>query len=87
MHCIFRHKHITLALLISVKNCQDYVGLGVLRKARILLHLCVLFQVYSVEEEMRELLQEMANNKKVMESKIRRLTHALNDIQQGFEGY
>ncbi|XP_032929067.1 leucine-rich repeat and coiled-coil domain-containing protein 1 isoform X1 [Catharus ustulatus] len=44
-------------------------------------------KVYSVEEEMRELLQEMANNKKVMESKIRRLTHALNDIQQGFEGY
>ncbi|XP_014726228.1 PREDICTED: leucine-rich repeat and coiled-coil domain-containing protein 1 [Sturnus vulgaris] len=44
-------------------------------------------KVYSVEEEMRELLQEMANNKKAMESKIRRLTHALNDIQQGFEGY
>ncbi|KAF4797988.1 Leucine-rich repeat and coiled-coil domain-containing protein 1 [Turdus rufiventris] len=42
-------------------------------------------KVYSVEEEMRELLQEMANNKKAMESKIRRLTHALNDIQQGFE--
>ncbi|NXH53156.1 LRCC1 protein, partial [Rhabdornis inornatus] len=39
-------------------------------------------KVYSVEEEMRELLQEMANNKKAMESKIRRLTHALNDIQQ-----
>lgn len=42
----------------------------------------VLFQVYCVEEEMRQLLQEMANNKKAMESKIRRLTHALNDIQQ-----
>ncbi|NWV50774.1 LRCC1 protein, partial [Daphoenositta chrysoptera] len=39
-------------------------------------------KVYSVEEEMRELLQEMANNKKTMENKIRRLTHALNDIQQ-----
>ncbi|NXP39515.1 LRCC1 protein, partial [Leiothrix lutea] len=39
-------------------------------------------KVYSVEEEMRELLQEMANNKRAMESKIRRLTHALNDIQQ-----
>ncbi|NXQ55355.1 LRCC1 protein, partial [Anthoscopus minutus] len=39
-------------------------------------------KVYSVEEEMRELLQEMANNKKAMENKIRRLTHALNDIQQ-----
>lgn len=63
------------------------MGLGVLRKARILFHLCVLFQVYSVEEEMRELLQEMANNKKAMENKIRRLTHALNDIQQDFEDY
>ncbi|NXD32861.1 LRCC1 protein, partial [Copsychus sechellarum] len=42
-------------------------------------------KVYSVEEEMRELLQEMANNKKAMENKIRRLAHALNDIQQGFE--
>ncbi|NWW39302.1 LRCC1 protein, partial [Panurus biarmicus] len=39
-------------------------------------------KVYSVEEEMRELLQEMANNKKAMENKIRRLTQALNDIQQ-----
>ncbi|NWV78658.1 LRCC1 protein, partial [Dasyornis broadbenti] len=39
-------------------------------------------KVYCVEEEMRELLQEMANNKKAMENKIRRLTHALNDIQQ-----
>lgn len=47
----------------------------------------MLFQVYSVEEEMRELLQEMANNKKAMENKIRRLTHALNDIQQDFEDY
>ncbi|NXM26269.1 LRCC1 protein, partial [Oxyruncus cristatus] len=39
-------------------------------------------KVYSVEEEMRELLQEMANNKKAMENKIRLLAHALNDIQQ-----
>ncbi|NXC05570.1 LRCC1 protein, partial [Orthonyx spaldingii] len=39
-------------------------------------------KVYCVEEEMRELLQEMASNKKAMENKIRRLTHALNDIQQ-----
>ncbi|XP_017586527.1 PREDICTED: leucine-rich repeat and coiled-coil domain-containing protein 1 [Corvus brachyrhynchos] len=44
-------------------------------------------KVYSVEEEMRELLQEMANNKKAMENKIRRLTHALNDIQQDFEDH
>ncbi|NXT70478.1 LRCC1 protein, partial [Chaetops frenatus] len=42
-------------------------------------------KVYSIEEEMRELLQEMASNKKAMENKIRRLTHALNDIQQDFE--
>ncbi|XP_071410357.1 leucine-rich repeat and coiled-coil domain-containing protein 1 isoform X2 [Pithys albifrons albifrons] len=39
-------------------------------------------KVYAVEEEMRELLQEMANNKKAMEKKIRVLTHALNYIQQ-----
>ncbi|NXG66805.1 LRCC1 protein, partial [Hemiprocne comata] len=39
-------------------------------------------KVYCVEEEMRQLLQEMANSKKAMEHKIRRLTHALNDIQQ-----
>ncbi|XP_068789218.1 leucine-rich repeat and coiled-coil domain-containing protein 1 isoform X2 [Struthio camelus] len=39
-------------------------------------------KVYHVEEEMRQLLQEMANNKKSMENKIRRLTTALNDIQQ-----
>ncbi|XP_041268695.1 leucine-rich repeat and coiled-coil domain-containing protein 1 [Onychostruthus taczanowskii] len=44
-------------------------------------------KVYSVEEEMRELLQEMANSKKAMENKIRRLTSALNDIQQDFEDY
>ncbi|NWU94157.1 LRCC1 protein, partial [Upupa epops] len=39
-------------------------------------------KVYCVEEEMRQLLQETANNKKAMEHKIKRLTHALNDIQQ-----
>ncbi|NXX88688.1 LRCC1 protein, partial [Centropus bengalensis] len=39
-------------------------------------------KVYYVEEEMRQLLQETANNKKAMENKIRRLTHALNDLQQ-----
>ncbi|KAM9023425.1 leucine-rich repeat and coiled-coil domain-containing protein 1 isoform 1-T1 [Ara ararauna] len=39
-------------------------------------------KVYCVEEEMRQLLQEMANHKKAMENKIRRLTHALNDFQQ-----
>ncbi|XP_025056028.1 leucine-rich repeat and coiled-coil domain-containing protein 1-like [Alligator sinensis] len=40
-------------------------------------------KVYQVEEEMRHLLQETANNKKSMEEKIRRLTSALSDIQQG----
>ncbi|NWS71543.1 LRCC1 protein, partial [Crotophaga sulcirostris] len=39
-------------------------------------------KVYYVEEEMRQLLQEMASNKKAMENKMRRLTHVLNDIQQ-----
>ncbi|XP_057282176.1 leucine-rich repeat and coiled-coil domain-containing protein 1 isoform X1 [Pezoporus wallicus] len=39
-------------------------------------------KVYCVEEEMRQLLQEMAYHKKAMENKIRRLTHALNDFQQ-----
>ncbi|XP_035402351.1 leucine-rich repeat and coiled-coil domain-containing protein 1 [Cygnus atratus] len=39
-------------------------------------------KVYCVEEEMRQLLQEMANNKKTMENKIRRITSALSDIQQ-----
>ncbi|NXG68662.1 LRCC1 protein, partial [Baryphthengus martii] len=39
-------------------------------------------KVYCVEEEMRQLLQETANNKKAMEDKLRRLTHALNDLQQ-----
>uniref|UniRef100_A0A8B9SPF6 Leucine-rich repeat and coiled-coil domain-containing protein 1 n=1 Tax=Anas platyrhynchos TaxID=8839 RepID=A0A8B9SPF6_ANAPL len=39
-------------------------------------------KVYCVEEEMRQLLQEMANNKKAMENKIRRITSALSDIQQ-----
>ncbi|NXJ71440.1 LRCC1 protein, partial [Rostratula benghalensis] len=39
-------------------------------------------RVYYIEEEMRQLLQETANNKKAMENKVRRLTQALNDIQQ-----
>ncbi|NXL95373.1 LRCC1 protein, partial [Alectura lathami] len=39
-------------------------------------------KVYYVEEEMRQLLQETANNKKAMEDKIRRITSALSDIQQ-----
>ncbi|NXS97050.1 LRCC1 protein, partial [Jacana jacana] len=39
-------------------------------------------KVYYVEEEMRQLLQETADNKKALENKVRRLTQALNDIQQ-----
>ncbi|NWU48052.1 LRCC1 protein, partial [Dromas ardeola] len=39
-------------------------------------------KVYYIEEEMRQLLQETANNKKAMENKVRRLTQALNDIQE-----
>ncbi|XP_034982083.1 leucine-rich repeat and coiled-coil domain-containing protein 1 isoform X3 [Zootoca vivipara] len=39
-------------------------------------------KVYQVEEEMRQLLQETASNKKAMEEKIKRLTVALSDIQQ-----
>ncbi|MEE6463657.1 hypothetical protein FKM82_005996 [Ascaphus truei] len=41
-------------------------------------------KVYQVEEEMRQLLQETASNKKAMEEKIKRLTNALSDIQQEF---
>ncbi|XP_013911689.1 PREDICTED: leucine-rich repeat and coiled-coil domain-containing protein 1 isoform X1 [Thamnophis sirtalis] len=40
-------------------------------------------KVYQVEEEMRQLLQETAKNKKTMEEKIKWLTVALSDIQQG----
>ncbi|XP_042664808.1 leucine-rich repeat and coiled-coil domain-containing protein 1 isoform X5 [Centrocercus urophasianus] len=39
-------------------------------------------KVYYVEEEMRQLLQETASNKKAMEDKIKRITYVLNDIQQ-----
>lgn len=44
--------------------------------------ICICFQVYYVEEEMRQLLKETANNKKAMEDKIRRITYVLSDIQQ-----
>ncbi|XP_033122798.1 leucine-rich repeat and coiled-coil domain-containing protein 1-like isoform X2 [Anneissia japonica] len=39
-------------------------------------------KVLSVEEEMRQLLLETANQKKVMEGKLHRLTQAFSDIQQ-----
>ncbi|OXB69367.1 hypothetical protein ASZ78_004857 [Callipepla squamata] len=38
-------------------------------------------KVRYVEEEMRQLLQETANNKKAMEEKIRRISYVLSDIQ------
>lgn len=37
-------------------------------------------QVFEVEEEMRQLLEEMETNKKMMEEKIRRLTSVLKDF-------
>ncbi|KAM5212106.1 leucine-rich repeat and coiled-coil domain-containing protein 1 isoform 2-T2 [Hipposideros larvatus] len=39
-------------------------------------------KVYQVEEEMRGLLQETCKNKKAMETKIKQLAFALNEIQQ-----
>uniref|UniRef100_A0A669P763 Leucine-rich repeat and coiled-coil domain-containing protein 1 n=1 Tax=Phasianus colchicus TaxID=9054 RepID=A0A669P763_PHACC len=39
-------------------------------------------KVYYVEEEMRQLLQETASNKKAMEDKIKRITYVLSDIQK-----
>ncbi|XP_043834371.1 leucine-rich repeat and coiled-coil domain-containing protein 1 [Dromiciops gliroides] len=41
-------------------------------------------KVSQVEDEMRHLLHETAQNKKAMEEKIKRLTFALSDIQQEF---
>ncbi|XP_068956300.1 LOW QUALITY PROTEIN: leucine-rich repeat and coiled-coil domain-containing protein 1 [Petaurus breviceps papuanus] len=41
-------------------------------------------KVSHVEDEMRQLLHETAQNKKIMEEKIKRLTFALSDIQQEF---
>ncbi|KAK6492309.1 leucine-rich repeat and coiled-coil domain-containing protein 1 [Huso huso] len=38
-------------------------------------------KVYQVEEEMRQLLQETASSKKMMEEKIRRLTSVLKEFQ------
>uniref|UniRef100_A0A8C4RS31 Leucine-rich repeat and coiled-coil domain-containing protein 1 n=1 Tax=Erpetoichthys calabaricus TaxID=27687 RepID=A0A8C4RS31_ERPCA len=39
-------------------------------------------KVYEVEEEMRQLLQETANSKKIMEDKMKKLTGVLKDFQQ-----
>ncbi|XP_036621053.1 LOW QUALITY PROTEIN: leucine-rich repeat and coiled-coil domain-containing protein 1-like [Trichosurus vulpecula] len=41
-------------------------------------------KVSQVEDEMRQLLHETAQNKKIMEEKIKRLTFALSDVQQEF---
>lgn len=45
------------------------------------LNLSTLFlQVFEVEEEMRQLLQETEANKKIMEEKMKRLTSVLKDF-------
>ena len=41
----------------------------------------VCMQVLMVEEEMRELLREAEHSKRNMEEKVKRLTHALGDLQ------
>lgn len=42
----------------------------------------MLIQVHQVEEEMRGLLEETCKNKKAMETKIKQLAFALDQIQQ-----
>lgn len=43
--------------------------------------MCVLLtQVFQVEEEMRQLLEETETEKKTMEEKMRRLTSVLKDF-------
>ena len=41
--------------------------------------MCV--QVLMVEEEMRQLLRETEQSKRGLEEKVKRLTHALGDLQ------
>lgn len=41
---------------------------------------CVCHQVFEVEEEMRELLEETESNKRIMEEKMKRLTSVLKDF-------
>lgn len=41
--------------------------------------LCVL-QVFEVEQEMRQLLEETETNKRIMEEKMKRLTSVLKDF-------
>ena len=49
----------------------------------IALHLAcvILSQVLEVEEEMRELLRDTAQTKKVMEDKVKKLTRAFTELQ------
>lgn len=42
--------------------------------------LCVCLQVFEVEEEMRQLLEEMETNKRITEEKMKRLTSVLKDF-------
>ena len=39
------------------------------------------FQVYQVEEEMREMLKENQAAKKAMEDKVKRLTRAMSELE------
>lgn len=41
---------------------------------------CVCNQVFEVEEEMRQLLEETESNKRIMEEKMKRLTSVLKDF-------
>lgn len=40
----------------------------------------VCLQVFEVEEEMRQLLEEMETNKRITEEKMKRLTSVLKDF-------
>ena len=44
----------------------------------------ILLQVLGVEEEMRELLQEIAIERKNMETKFSKLSNVLQDLQKDF---
>lgn len=46
----------------------------------------LIVQVASVEEEMRELLLELAREKRRMETKVTQLTSVLQDLQEDFTG-
>lgn len=45
---------------------------------------CFDIQVLSVEEEMRDLLEESAREKRNMETKLSQLTTVVHDLHKGF---